>query len=179
MRGKLFWAQILFLSLAGLAALFIYGLWRDTDNNFVRSQLIGQRLPAFSLPSALPETQGISNIDMAKGGKPRMLNLFGSWCIPCAVESKQLEILRAQGVEIYGIALRDTPDALGAFLAQYGNPFARIGADPEMKTQLLMGSTGVPETFVIGSDGTIVYQHIGEIRAEDVPVLLAKLRAAK
>ena len=64
------------------------------------------------------------------------------------------------------------------FLARNGNPYARIGADNLGKVQLAIGSSGVPETFVIDGKGVIRYQHIGDIRPEDVPMLLGKLREA-
>jgi cytochrome c biogenesis protein CcmG, thiol:disulfide interchange protein DsbE len=168
---------IIILSLSALASMFVYGLVRDKDD-FVRSQLIGQKLPIFSAPAIVPNMLGFSNTDMGMG-KPRLLNLFGSWCPPCIAEAPQLEALRAQGAEIYGIALRDTPAGLKQFLQNNGNPFARIGSDQAQRIQLLLGSTGVPETFVISANGTIIYQHIGEIRNEDVPMLLAKLKEAK
>ena len=42
-----------------------------------------------------------------------------------------------------------------------------------------LGSSGVPETFVIDGQGVIRYQHIGDVRASDVPVLLAELEKAR
>jgi cytochrome c biogenesis protein CcmG/thiol:disulfide interchange protein DsbE len=48
-----------------------------------------------------------------------------------------------------------------------------------MAVQLKLGSSGVPETYVIGGDGTILFQHIGDIRAEHVPMLIEKVNAAK
>jgi cytochrome c biogenesis protein CcmG/thiol:disulfide interchange protein DsbE len=175
MRGLKLWMPL--LGLMGLAAVFIYGLSQPKDE-YVQSQMVGKKLPDFVLPAAMPTGQGFASSDLAKG-RPRLLNIFASWCIPCAEEAPQLESLRAQGAEIYGIALRDTPADVDAFLNQHGNPFSRIGADQDMQVQLLLGSTGVPETYVIGSDGTILHQHIGDIRAEHVPNLLAKLAAAK
>ena len=67
---------------------------------------------------------------------------------------------------------------VAAFLARNGNPFRRIGADDVSAVQMGIGSSGVPETFVIDGKGVIRYQHIGEIRPEHVPMLLAKLREA-
>jgi len=43
---------------------------------------------------------------------------------------------------------------------------------------LAIGSSGVPETFVIDGHGVIRYQHIGDIRPEEVPLMLGKLREA-
>ncbi len=120
----------------------------------------------------------MTNRDLA--GKPRLLNVFASWCIPCVAEAPQLMKLKQAGVEIDAVAVRDTPEAVQEFLARYGDPYA---ADrrrpPEPSLQLALGSSGVPETFVVDSKGVIVEQHIGDVREEDVPDLLAKLKAAQ
>jgi hypothetical protein len=72
------------------------------------------------------------------------------------------------------VAIRDRPEDVAAFLAAYGNPFSRIGKDDISAVQLSIGSSGVPETFVIDGKGVIRYQHIGDIRDSDVSVLLAE-----
>ncbi|MGB5076981.1 MAG: redoxin family protein, partial [Sphingorhabdus sp.] len=156
--------------------LAVYGLVVPKDEN-VYSAMVGKKLPNFSLPPATRNVEGLASSDMADG-KPRLLNIFASWCIPCKAEAPYLEQLKAAGVEIDAIAIRDRPEDVAAFLEQFGNPFRRIGADNEMTVQLKLGSSGVPETYVIGSDGTILYQHIGDIRAEHVPLLLERLERA-
>jgi cytochrome c biogenesis protein CcmG, thiol:disulfide interchange protein DsbE len=161
---------------AGFVALVIYGLSR-TANTDVVSAFIGKPLPAFDLPPASDDRPGLATAVFA-GGKPRLLNVFASWCVPCAVEAPQLAALAAQGAEIDGVAIRDRKQDLARFLAQNGNPFARIGRDDLSQVQLAIGSSGVPETFVIDGKGIIRYQHIGDIRPEDVPVILRKLAEA-
>lgn len=156
--------------------LVIWGLAFPADRE-VSSAFVGKPLPAFDLPPASDDRPGL-NTTVFKGGKPRLLNVFASWCVPCAVESPQLAALAQQGVEIDGVAIRDRKDDVARFLAQYGNPFARIGKDDLSKVQLAIGSSGVPETFVIDGKGVIRYQHIGDIRAEDVPMILRKLEEA-
>lgn len=171
------WALWLPLALfAGFVALVMVGLIRPGDRE-VASALIGKPLPAFTLRPAVPDRPGLASTDFA-GGKPRLLNVFASWCIPCAVESPQLDALAKQGVEINGVAIRDRPADVSAFLARNGNPFRRIGADDVSAVQLAIGSSGVPETFVIDARGVIRYQHIGEIRADQVPLILRKLKEA-
>jgi len=161
---------------AAFFALVIWGLSHPADRE-VSSAFIGKPLPAFDLPPATDERPGL-NTTVFQAGKPRLLNVFASWCVPCAVESPQLAALAQQGVEIDGVAIRDRKDDVARFLAQNGNPFARIGKDDLSKVQLAIGSSGVPETFVIDGKGVIRYQHIGDIRAEDVPMILRKLAEA-
>lgn len=160
----------------GFFVLVMVGLLRPADRN-VASAFVGKPLPTFDLRPAVPERPGLKTADLATG-QPRLLNIFASWCIPCAAEAPQLAALAQQGVAIDGVAIRDRQEDVQRFLAQYGNPFARIGADDVSAVQLAIGSSGVPETFVIDGRGVIRHQHIGDIRAEDVPMLIEKLREA-
>jgi cytochrome c biogenesis protein CcmG/thiol:disulfide interchange protein DsbE len=157
-------------------ALVMIGMLRPADHE-VASAMIGKPLPQFDLRPAIPQRPGLARKDF--GGKPRLLNVFASWCIPCAAESPQLDALARRGIEIDGIAIRDHPEDVTAFLVRNGNPFARIGADDISSVQLAIGSSGVPETFVIDRRGVIRYQHIGEIRADQLPMIQRKLKEAE
>ena len=108
-----------------------------------------------------------------------LLNLFASWCLPCAVEAPHLEALSAKGATIHAIAVRDQPADVGGFLDKHGNPFGRIGLDQGGRMMIALGASGVPETFVVDGRGIIRFQHLGEIRAEHVPMLLAELEKAR
>lgn len=160
----------------GFVALVLIGLLRPADRN-VASALVGKQMPAFSLPPALPGRPGLDSTVLTNG-KPHLVNIFASWCVPCRVEAPQLAALAQAGVPIEGISVRDTTENLQAFLQENGDPFQRIGADDDGKVQLALGSSGVPETYVIDGKGKIVYQHIGEIRPEQLDMLLGKLREA-
>ena len=173
-RPWLLWTPLAVVALIG--GLAVYGLVVPKDDQ-VHSAMIGRKLPQFSLGPATPGVLPLSDKDMTDG-KPRLLNIFASWCIPCKAEAPQLEALKAAGVEIDAIAIRDRPEDVAAFLTEFGNPYRRIGSDSEMAVQLKLGSSGVPETYIIAGDGTILYQHIGDIRPEHVPMLIEKLKAA-
>jgi len=160
----------------GFVALVTIGLYRPADRA-VGSTLVGKPMPAFVLPAALPDRPGLRSADIASG-KPHLVNIFASWCIPCRVEAPQLGALARAGVAIEGISVRDSSEALTGFLKENGDPYQRIGADDDGKVQLALGSSGVPETYVIDGKGVIRYQHIGEIRPEHVPMILEKLREA-
>ena len=167
---------VLVALVVGVLGLFAYQL-RQPKDEFVESAMIGKPIPGFDLPAAVGDRPGLSSRDLADG-RPKLLNVFASWCVPCAAEAPQLAQLEARGANIVAVAIRDRPEDVAAFLAAYGNPFSRIGRDDISAVQMSMGSSGVPETFVIDGKGMIRYQHIGDIRDGDVAVLLDKLREA-
>ena len=167
---------VLVVLVVGVLGLFAYQL-RQPKDEFVESAMIGKPIPAFDLPAAVSDRPGLSSHDLADG-RPKLLNVFASWCVPCAAEAPQLARLEASGANIVAVAIRDRPEDVAAFLGAYGNPFSRIGKDDISAVQLSIGSSGVPETFVIDGQGVIRYQHIGDIRDSDVSVLLDKLREA-
>ena len=171
------WGLWLLVALAlALFTLFALQLSRP-KNDFVQSTMIGKEVPAFALPPATGGMPGLTAADLADG-QPKLLNVFASWCIPCRAEAPQLDALRRQGADIVAIAVRDRPEDVAAFLQQYGNPFTRIGSDQISEVQLSLGSSGVPETFVIDGQGRITHQHISNINDADVPVLIDELRKA-
>ena len=156
-----------------LFGLFYLGLKKPTDHVIV-SHMVGKPLPEFATPPALPGQPGAATADY-RGGKPRLLNIFASWCVPCVVERPVLMRLKAMGVVVDGIAVHDTCEALQAFLAKNGNPYSRIGSDDASRVQVALGSAGVPETFVIDGNGVIIHQHIGVVSERDIPQLLGLL----
>ena len=175
MKRFILWAPLLvFLIFLGV---FVTGLIKP-ESATIRSHLIGHPLPAFTLAPGVPAQPGLSTADF-RDGKPKLLNVFASWCVPCAAEAPQLEQLAKTGLTIHAVAIRDRPEDIADFLKRYGNPYTRIGSDPTSSVQIGIGSSGVPETFVIDGKGIIRYQHIGDIRAENIPTLLSELEKAR
>ncbi|BDI60788.1 DsbE family thiol:disulfide interchange protein [Qipengyuania nanhaisediminis] len=164
----------LFAFFAGLAG---YMLTQDKAQT-IPSQMVEKPLPVFDLPAAYDGLPGVARADFL-GGEPRLLNIWASWCLPCIAEAPHLETLAESGVEIVGVAVRDRPEDVAQFLARHGNPYARIGADDISSLMIEIGASGVPETYVIDARGNIRYQHIGDVRADTVPVLLEQLEKAR
>lgn len=169
-----------FVPLALLLVVIAGLVWRlaTPSNTDVPSKLEGKPVPAFDLGAALDSKPALSSRDLATG-QPRILNFFASWCVPCITEVKVLQQIKSRGVIIDGIAVRDRPEDLTGFLARNGDPYQRIGSDDQSKTQIALGSSGVPESFIVDGRGIIRYQHIGPIEASDVPIILSKLEQAK
>lgn len=164
------------LLFGGLVVLMAGNLGKPTEA-VIRSHMVGKPVPAFAL-EGMVGAPGLSAADLATG-KPVLVNVFASWCLPCAVEAPQLQALADKGATIHGIAVRDTPEKVAAFLARHGNPFTRLGDDRAGRMLIAFGASGVPETYVIDGKGVIRHQHLGEIRPEHVQVLLAELEKAR
>ena len=175
MRGTL-----RFLPLALLLAFVGFVAWRlaNPADTTIRSRLEGKPVPEFALPPALPGRAGLASADLATG-QPRLVNIFASWCVPCIAEAPVLAELEARGVAIDGIAIRDRPEDVADFLRRHGDPYDRIGADMQSAVQLALGSSGVPESFVVDGRGIIRRQHVGAIMPKDVPAILAELEKAR
>lgn len=172
------WIIWLPLALFGLiTGAAIYALSSPSETE-IRSTLVGKPLPQFALEPAVAGGAGLSSADFTKG-EPRLLNIFASWCAPCEGEAPQLEKLKERGVKIDGVAIRDKPEDVAQFLSDHGNPYVAIGADPKNQMTLLLGASGVPETFVVDGRGIIRYQHLGPIAPEHIPALLAELDRAR
>jgi cytochrome c biogenesis protein CcmG/thiol:disulfide interchange protein DsbE len=171
---------IRFLPLALLGLVLVGLVWRlgNPADTAVRSKLVGKPVPQFGAAAVLPDRQGLASTALADG-KPRLVNFFASWCVPCIAEAPVLLELERRGVIIDGIAVRDTPADVARFLARHGDPFQRIGGDPQSKVQFAFGSAGVPESFVIDGRGIVRLQHVGAIAPGDVPAVLQALEAAR
>jgi cytochrome c biogenesis protein CcmG/thiol:disulfide interchange protein DsbE len=169
-----------FLPLVLLAAILAAMTWRlaNPGDTVVRSKLAGKPLPQFALPVAVPGKPALSSTDL-ETGQPRLLNVFASWCVPCIGEAPVLDQLKRRGVQIDAIAIRDRQQDVADFLARHGDPYVRIGADTDSRVQLALGSSGVPESFVIDGGGIIRYQHVGPIDHDQIRMILAELEKAE
>ncbi len=114
------------------------------------------------------------------GEETIVVNLFASWCAPCEAEHPQLMTLseRFPG-RVYGVLYKDTPDKGAEFLERMGNPFARVAVDPDGQGGLDFGLTGVPETFVISSNGEILLHVAGPLGPDDVKEVSGALSAPR
>jgi cytochrome c biogenesis protein CcmG/thiol:disulfide interchange protein DsbE len=175
MRRVLLWLPLaLFAALFGLVAL---GLIKPADRT-VRSAMVDKPLPDFALPAMLPSKPGVARAGFG-GGKPRLVNVFASWCAPCIAEAPELMKLKAAGVPIDGVAINDTPEAVQAFLDRNGDPYERIGNDKTSQVQIALGTSGVPETFLIDGRGRIVRQYVSNLQHDQVDDILKTWRGMR
>jgi cytochrome c biogenesis protein CcmG/thiol:disulfide interchange protein DsbE len=158
---------------AALAALFLVRLWSG-DPSRLPSALIGHPAPKTDLPPLAGLTTrdgkavpGLSNA--AFSGELTLVNVWASWCVPCADEVPFLEKLsKDTRIKLVGIDYKDPTDNARRFLNRYGNPFAAVGVDASGRTSIDWGVYGVPETYLIGRDGAIAYKLVGPVTAENL-----------
>ncbi len=159
----------IFLALAGV---FLVQLFSGRDTSTVPSALIGSPAPQTNLPAI--DGLGVPGLDSSGfAGKVTLVNVWASWCAPCREEHPVLLTLsQDKRFQIAGLNYKDDPENARRFLGDLGNPFAVAGADENGRAAINWGVYGVPETFVIGRDGKILYKHVGPLSETSVRTVL-------
>jgi cytochrome c biogenesis protein CcmG/thiol:disulfide interchange protein DsbE len=153
---------LIFGGIALTAAKMLYEQdFHGKDVAAIPSALIGTKAPTLALPpldgSKLPALT-----DAAVKGKLTLVNVFASWCIPCRDEHPLLRQLARDGrLNIVAINYKDQPENALRFLGELGNPFRAIGIDPKGAAAIDWGVYGIPESYLVGPDGTILYKRVG------------------
>ena len=163
--------------LAGFVAFVAVGNFRE-DRNDLPSARAGHPAPVVQLEPLADRT--LLTDEMLRSGEVTLVNFWASWCPPCRAEHPLLNALAEEGVLVYGVNYRDTPERALEFLEDLGDPYAAIGADPRARMGLDWGVVGLPETFVIDGRGNVILRHAGPLTEEVVETRLrpAMARAA-
>ena len=161
---------------AALAVLFWFGL-RSGDPSKIPSALIGRPAPQTALPALdglVVNGSPVPGLDPNTfKGKVSLVNVWASWCVPCHDEAPLLTQLgQDKRLQLVGINYKDAPDNARRFLGRYGNPYGIVGVDGNGRAAIEWGVYGVPETFVVGRDGTIVYKLVGPVTPENIDSVL-------
>ena len=166
--NRLLYASPVLIALI-FGGFFIWGLNPDRDPNSIPSVLISSPAPEFNLPEVTGTgVPGFSRADLVGDGGPIVVNIFASWCVPCRAEHAVLtRMVNQDGVRLFGINYQDQPEDALRWLNELGNPYERIGSDLNGRVAIDWGLTGVPETFIVGANGTVLYKHVGPILGND------------
>ena len=147
-----------------LVVIILFAGFSLGDKTRLPSALVGQSFPEFSLPDLLDgSTRRRSNLL----GKPRLVNVWATWCPTCLEEhSVLLDISDQTGISIIGINYRDTSDEARSWLAKYGDPYDYTVVDRHGDLGLDLGVYGAPETFLVDPAGIIRHKHVGNVTNE-------------
>jgi cytochrome c biogenesis protein CcmG/thiol:disulfide interchange protein DsbE len=148
---------VIFAAFAVVAAI---GMFRD-DPESLPSAREGQAAPPVVLTRM--DSKDLFDDATLRDGQVKLVNYWASWCGPCRVEHPNLEQLAGEGVPIYGINYKDDAGNARRFLDDLGDPYAAVGVDESGRMALDWGVYGVPETYVIDGEGTILLRVAGPL----------------
>jgi cytochrome c biogenesis protein CcmG/thiol:disulfide interchange protein DsbE len=154
-----------------LLGVLVSGLGRDLT---VRSPLVGRAAPAFSLrPVGGGDPVGTADLR----GKPAVVNFWATWCVPCYQEhgtlTRAAAALEGQ-VRFLGVIYEDSEENVERFVREQGKAYPSL-MDDGGRTAIAYGIFGVPETYFLDANGTIVSKYVGPL---DDAQLAAELRKA-
>jgi cytochrome c biogenesis protein CcmG/thiol:disulfide interchange protein DsbE len=160
------WRAALVLVLAVAAAGFVLARQLGNNPDGGEAVLVGHPAPALS-----GSTLEGRRFDLAGWrGSVVLVNVWGSWCAPCRQEQPLLAAayssLRARGLRMVGIDVKDRAGDARAFLARYGRATWPSVADPDGEHAVDWGTFALPETYVVGRDGTVVAKSVGPVTAD-------------
>ncbi len=136
-----------------------------SDPTTSNSPLMFEQAPVS--PIALMDGSGeVSVADY--GGDIVVVNFWASWCLGCRTEHDALTRAASDyadfGTTFLAVNYQDTPGAADAFLAELGTSAETVyTVDEGSETAFEWGVLGLPETFFVDRDGTVVAKVSGPI----------------
>ncbi len=149
---------------AGFVIMAAVGMF-TTNSTELRSTLIGKPAPAIT-EANLPGFEPVTAEALATG-QVTLVNFWASWCPPCHAEHPKLLEMAADGMPIIGVNFKDRDTAAASYLNEDGNPFVAVAFDPQGRTAIDWGVTAPPETFILDSEGTVLFRFAGPLVGSD------------
>ena len=143
-----------------ILSIFFYLLIIDRDPSKIPSNLLNKNVPVFEAKSLLKNEKFISSNEFKD--EVTLVNFFATWCKPCRDEHVYIKnFSNKKGIKIIGINYKDNSKKTIQWLQDLGNPYDDILLDKSGKIAIDWGVYGIPETFIINSNGIIKYRHVG------------------
>ena len=166
-----------FMVFSLILLIFFYLLIIERNPKEIPSILSNQKAPSFETESLFLNEKFISE-EVFKN-KIVIVNFFATWCKPCRDEHGYIKLLSKKNkVHIIGINYKDKNEKTVEWLKKLGNPYSRIAIDKKGNIAIDWGVYGIPETFIVNSNGIIKFRHVGQITEKiykKINLLLAEI----
>jgi cytochrome c biogenesis protein CcmG/thiol:disulfide interchange protein DsbE len=186
-RTALVVAVVVGLVLAGLVVLL--ATREPATERVADSPLVGR--PAPDLAGAVllngPEGEGGAGtaggtVSATANGRFTLVNFFAVWCVPCVREHPELVSFSrrhaaAGDARVVSVVYDDEADNVVRFFEENGGEWPVVG-DDDGRIALDWGVAGIPESYLVAPDGTVVSKITGGVSADGLDALLDRARAA-
>ena len=156
---------------------FFYLLIIERNPSSVPSALLGKKIPYFETESLIKKEKFNSHQELKN--EVILVNFFASWCKPCKDEHEFIKNFKdKQNLKIIGINYKDDSKKVLKWLKELGNPYSNIAIDQNGKIAIDWGVYGIPETFIVSSEGIVKFRHVGQINKkvyEEIILLIEKI----
>ena len=145
-----------------ILSIFFYLLIIDRNPSELPSTLLNKNVPKFETESLLKNEKFISSQEF--GNETTLVNFFATWCKPCRDEHAYIKrFSNEEGIKVIGINYKDNPKKAIQWLKKLGNPYSNVAVDKNGRIAIDWGVYGIPETFIVNSEGGIKYRHVGPV----------------
>ena len=161
--------------LTSVCLFFLLFILFKKDPNSPPSALLNKNLPVFSSTNLYNNNENLVTDNLK--GKYILINFFASWCTPCRAEHHLFFKIKKENPDLFilGFSHKDDPNDSIKYLKEKGDPYSFVGIDEDGKIALEFGVFGLPETFIVNSEGKIIFKHLGPLTMEIINNEIEKL----
>ena len=158
-----------------ILSTFFYLLIIERNPSELPSNLLNKKVPNFKAESLLKNENFVSSKEF--GNEIILVNFFATWCLPCREEHAFIKrFSNEKKIRVIGINYKDDPKKAIQWLKNLGNPYSDIPIDRKGRIAIDWGVYGIPETFVVDSQGIIKYRHIGAVTKNEYEKIYLKIK---
>ena len=143
-------------------SIFFYLLIIERNPSEIPSNLINEKVPIFEAKSLFKNEKFVSSNEFKN--EITLVNFFATWCKPCRDEHIYIKrFANEKNIKVIGINYKDNTKKTIEWLRDLGNPYSDVPVDKNGRIAIDWGVYGIPETFVVDSEGIIKYRHVGPV----------------